>query len=478
MLSQPSLNKHEEITCYNCSRTTPFDNYCTYCGKKVKPKHKTITVYKPPIESVPVETTFKTLSRTNGLMERITQKQMFNDEKYKSASGLSSSEDSSAWVFATFPDYVIVEKGNEYFKVPYSDDGQNVNLGNSTKVERIETFKAIKEALGIGKVAESVDVSFTTELLEAKAIEGKQGIYELTLLREGETEDKKRTYKRAALESAVTLFEGAQAYADHPTKSELKERPERSIRDIVGIYENARVEADNGISKLKADLKTLESAQWVRPLLDLAVEQPNMCGASIHADGTITPGKPDIVESIDSVFSVDIVTKPNAGGKVERLIASIRDEEEGGDDVKIEELNIETLKKDRPDLVEALQKEVKPKEEEKGGKIDMTKFVVKEDYDKLNDKYEATVIKSKIKASGLTDKIADDKDKELVTSELAESMKGKKKEDMDKVIEARKALVKSIKGQIVNPAKGTDKGMYKIGSILSEAGQAAQNLVR
>lgn len=339
---------------------------------------------------------------------------------------------------------------------------------------------AIKIANSKAKMAgktESVDVSFTTELLEAKSVDGSKGIYGLTLIEEGETSDKKRTYRRKALESAVELFEGAQAYADHPTKSEMKERPERSIRDIVGVYENVRVESDNGLSKLRADLRTLESAKWIRPLLDLSIEQPKACGASIHADGTVTPGKPDIVESIDAVFSVDIVTKPNAGGKVERLIASIRDnEDEGGDDVEVKDITIEMLKKDRPDLIEVLTKEVKPKEEVK--EVDMTKFVAKEVFDRLNEKYQATVIESKIKASGLTEKIVDEKDKKLVETELAESLKGKSEEDMDKVIEARKALVKSIKGQIINPAKDSTKDMYKIGSILAEAEQAAEQVLK
>src|SRR5882672_7163788 len=49
-------------------------------------------------------------------------------------------------------------------------------------------------------------------------------------------------YPATTLESAVTkgMFEGIRAYADHQNSVDEEIQPERSIRDIVGIYTNTK----------------------------------------------------------------------------------------------------------------------------------------------------------------------------------------------------------------------------------------------
>ena len=336
------------------------------------------------------------------------------------------------------------------------------------------------------KITESVNEKLTIEFetLEATSINEEKGIYEITLIKEGLTSDKRRYYPKSVLESAVPLFEGTQAYADHPTKSEMKDRPERSIRDLVGIYESARIDNSGGQISVKAQLKTLDSAKWIRPLLNMATESANLCGASIHADGTVVPkGKDgaDLVESIKSVFSTDIVTRPNAGGKIERLIASER--EEGGEEMKIEELTIEELTKERPELLEAVKKEVleakikedadkDKKEKPEGDTVDVKEF------EALRESNESLKIELKIKESKILDAVKDKEDKAKVEADLTEALKGKSDDEMDKIIESREVFLKGlgvkVKGQ---PAKEDQtETSYHVGTLLPEARGAYQAL--
>ena len=349
--------------------------------------------------------------------------------------------------------------------------------------------KAIRIANAMAKrVGEATDISFNTELIEATTIDKEKGIYGVTLIKEGFTTDKRRYYPRATLEAALPLFEGLQAYADHPTKSEMKDRPERSIRDLVGVYKNPAITETMSGSSLGAELHTIESMSWMRPILNMTVDNPGLCGLSIHGDGQITPkGKDgaDIVESIDKMFSTDIVTKPNAGGEINRLIASNR---EGGGVTSMEwsDITLETLKENRPELVEELDKTAREDErikveaemKEAATKEDKEpegEVVKKEDYDKLAETVEAMKIEKKIAESKLLEVIEDEKDKEVAEKDLTDELAGKSDEDMDKVIEARKIFLKSIKVDIEGaPAKEaqSDKKKHIPGSILSEAKNA------
>src|SRR5579885_1065956 len=49
------------------------------------------------------------------------------------------------------------------------------------------------------------------------------------------------TYRPEVVAALVPLLEGAQAFADHPAP---QDRPERSVRDLVGFYRQARLEQD------------------------------------------------------------------------------------------------------------------------------------------------------------------------------------------------------------------------------------------
>lgn len=164
-------------------------------------------------------------------------------------------------------------------------------------------------------------------------------------------------YTREALEGAVAAFEGRKCYADHPSRSEEQDRPERSVRDIIGHFENVTVEeSDDGAAMLCADLIMLPDPpfEWARSLvresLEFSKKYPDkeLVGLSINANGDavalpidkfLTESKiPDgakpkllrakeqglsqvrVVQAITDAVSTDLVTEPGARGKVLSLI--------------------------------------------------------------------------------------------------------------------------------------------------------------
>jgi len=152
-------------------------------------------------------------------------------------------------------------------------------------------------------------------------------------------------YAPAVVRAMAPLFEGARAFADHPAPGE---RPERSIRDIVGYYKDPRVD-DEGT--LRATLKVARGAEWLWDLVREAVEegQPDLIGLSIDADARVAPGRVEgraarVVEAITRLNSCDVVTRASAGGRLERILqadsgASLRyqDTEDVGEDMSMVE---------------------------------------------------------------------------------------------------------------------------------------------
>ena len=163
-------------------------------------------------------------------------------------------------------------------------------------------------------------------------------------------------YSKDALESAVPLFEGKKMYADHPDAFEEKTRPERSVRDIIGHFENIKVEETDNRHMLVGDAIMLpqKDYEWSRGLIQRAVEfnekfpDKEFVGLSINASGDAEEQDleefmkeneiPDgvlvkiqkakeqgtktirIVRSLKEAVSCDLVTEPGAGGKVLKML--------------------------------------------------------------------------------------------------------------------------------------------------------------
>lgn len=166
-------------------------------------------------------------------------------------------------------------------------------------------------------------------------------------------------YTKEALQSAIPLFDGAKIFADHPTMTEEQERPERSVRDMLGHFEQtAYVESDDNRARIEADCYVLpdESYRWARALMREAVQyrdkypDRNFIGLSINAGGDAETASIDeviswapasaqqkllqakaqgidsvrLVKKIESVVSCDLVSEPGAGGRIMQILNAKR----------------------------------------------------------------------------------------------------------------------------------------------------------
>jgi len=208
----------------------------------------------------------------------------------------------------------------------------------------------------------------------SEAVEGKAGLdWEIRLIRSGLSVNRKY-YPESVLRDAVDKFEDAKVYADHPTKTEEQERPERSVRDIVGWIDGVRYEG-NGRNGLYGTFHALDTQKWFADLVREAYERgkPDLLGFSIRAWGKDKIKRIDdqlvhSVEQINRVMSVDAVTEPAAGGGFVKLLASARTEEEIEMSM-IDEMTLEELQEHRPDLLEAFLEAKKRELEEDAKKL-------------------------------------------------------------------------------------------------------------
>jgi len=166
-------------------------------------------------------------------------------------------------------------------------------------------------------------------------------------------------YSREALEAAVSggAFEGKKCYADHPSAFEEQDRPERSVRDIIGHFENVHIEeSEDGSARLVADLIMFPTPafEWARTLVSQAIQfskkypDRELVGLSINASGDAEPvaidefmkdaklpesAKPKllkakelgieqirVVSRITEAVSTDLVTEPGCRGKILEFI--------------------------------------------------------------------------------------------------------------------------------------------------------------
>ena len=114
-----------------------------------------------------------------------------------------------------------------------------------------------------------------------------------------------RDYPIEVLTKAKPLYEGAKVYIDHPSKE--KQATSRSYRDGFGELRNVRETADG----LRGDLHYNRKHALAEQVAEDAERFPGQFGLSQNADGSARKnGKRWVVESIDEVFSVDVVGRP------------------------------------------------------------------------------------------------------------------------------------------------------------------------
>ena len=216
------------------------------------------------------------------------------------------------------------------------------------------------ESLRTGYFAERIDLR-ESELDAIEFIARR-----VTLIRPGfstntDKAGRARYYPPETLRQAAKIFEGTRAYADHPRRSDEKELPERSVRDLVGYYANVSALEDG---RLVGDYKVVgEARQWLWPLITEAVQhKPDLVELSINALGRTRLGEAEgraaiIVESIVDANSVDVVTTGAAGGSFAGALLH----SDGGDwtGKLLAALSFDEWRAARPEFVEQLKGEWK-----------------------------------------------------------------------------------------------------------------------
>ena len=178
-------------------------------------------------------------------------------------------------------------------------------------------------------------------------------------------------YSREVLQQAANsrvYCAGLQMYWNHPSKSEEKERPERDLRDLAGVLtEDARWDEHGAkgpglYSRAKVFSAYREHVAEMGPYI----------GLSHYVWGESKPGeaegqKGDIITRIVAARSVDFVTLAGRGGAIAEAFRAARppeptDEQKSEAGTSMGEptpkLTLESLRKEHPDIVEALRKEI------------------------------------------------------------------------------------------------------------------------
>ena len=142
-------------------------------------------------------------------------------------------------------------------------------------------------------------------------------------------------------------------YADHPTETEEKERPERSIREWVATLKDVTCD-ENGTVTGVAEIIEPWLMQKLASLRDK--KMLSEMGISINAVGSASKTTIDgietlSIEKLERANSVDFVTEPGAGGIV-TLYESDRNR-------NVDLVELSTLKERRPDLVKAIESTVR-----------------------------------------------------------------------------------------------------------------------
>jgi hypothetical protein len=188
-----------------------------------------------------------------------------------------------------------------------------------------------------------------------KTNDAPASIFDVILIKEGLGNWKDGFYySKDALKGAAAqkVFEGEKIYADHPSESDEVNRPERSVRDILGYYTNVLyTESNEGQGMLvgKTVIPGAPAFDWARSLMSQAVDystkyqDKDFVGVSINASGDANPMNIDdmmnsgvpapclaklqeakakgiteikYVTVIGDAKSCDLVTAAGAGGKI------------------------------------------------------------------------------------------------------------------------------------------------------------------
>ena len=272
-------------------------------------------------------------------------------------------------------------------------------------------------------------------------------------------------YSEGLLKEASNKYAvGTQCFWNHPSKAEVKDRPEGNLHDLAGVIvkEGEFIDGPLGAGVyvgIKAFSGYAEAIKEFAPYI----------GMSHVAFGKRRQGEADgkagpIIESIDHVQRLDFVTREGAGGKVVGFMESALQKAENWDNINEEQevKQMEEVKElqEKVTALEAERDELKKNQEAYQAKEDELK-TLKESIEKAKVK---GLVSAQLKDSGLPEKAADRIGAQEFTAVYTEA--GELDEE-----ETKKAIVEAITKEKEYIASLSESGSIKgMGAKKEEGG--------
>jgi len=238
-----------------------------------------------------------------------------------------SERDDESYLREVFGSYLIFEKGGKCYKLPWSILDGKAQLGSeATEVEQTWVEARSAQAAAGGEADEGIEI--LVRLGQARDPEGAE--WEVTICEPGFTlngwyipDDALRDAAGLFENVDVNLFELPQGASHVPDA--LFDIKSLLVKNKVGWIDNVKHVADRGLMGV---LHFLDSARWLgKNLLDAMTTGGKVYGLSYDAP---VRAKKEVINE-RPVFkllkflaadSVDIVTRPAAGGKFNRAVAA------------------------------------------------------------------------------------------------------------------------------------------------------------
>ena len=291
-------------------------------------------------------------------------------------------------------------------------------------------------------------VNFLTAEFIESATEGRM-IKNVVLL--GPVSKHGYTYKQEAMRKALPMYEGVRCFINHPTKEEER-NGSRDVMQLAGAFESVRHED----GKIKGNIRLLDDAYGLK-FWNIAHKMPNVASCSHVANGKlVTEGKEQFVEEIESVYSVDLVVK---GATTETVFESEFRKE---NDMDYSKMTIEELRRNRPDIAEALLNEGKTSRDEEVSTVTKENETLKKSVDEFKVKESASIKLGKVEKLLAESKLPKEAKTDLFKEQLMKLDLDKFDESAKSLITDRESLVSGVKNM---PAKGNDQAGDGGGSL-------------
>lgn len=241
------------------------------------------------------------------------------------------------------PDKAVAGK---YYKADYTLENNKPIFSNIREVYRKVDYEALTQE---SMVEKSIREDQPIKLIEKV---GKNGDMPIKIISPGWGSS--GYYSAEVLKKAAPNYkEGLKMYLDHPTKSEDKERPERSVKDLAAVTTSQAEYKEDGKNGpgLYAYAKVFEDKK------DFISEKAPYIGLSHRASGKAYTGEAEgqkgaIISEINQAHSVDFVTMAGAGGQIVEMFESYNNKSESMEQNK----TLEEAQKERDEAIQENKK--------------------------------------------------------------------------------------------------------------------------